>query len=106
MIARLWSARTTPAQAPAYLAHFTQNVLPSVRKVRGFFGATVFTRDLQGNVEVLVTTFWESLQAIEAFAGLHREATVVAPEAAAMLTDYDRRVRHYEVAQAHKLNFG
>jgi hypothetical protein len=51
-------------------------------------------------VEIVVTTYWQSLAAIDAFAGPDREFAVVAAEAAALLTDYDRRVRHYEVAQS------
>jgi heme-degrading monooxygenase HmoA len=52
-----------------------------------------------------VTTVWQSLQAIDAFAGSDRETAVVASDAAALLTDYDRRVRHYEVAQMDGLTF-
>jgi hypothetical protein len=51
-------------------------------------------------------TIWQSNSAIDAFAGPDREAAVVAPEAAALLTDYDRRVRHFEVAMADNLSFG
>ena len=51
-------------------------------------------------------TVWQSNPAIEAFAGPDREAAVVAPEAAALLTDYDRRVRHFEVATTDNLSFG
>ena len=98
MIARLWSARTTPALAPSYLGHFRGQVQPELRKVNGFVGATVLTRPVPDGVEILVTTFWQSLQAIDAFASRDREAAVVASEAAALLTDYDRRVRHYELA--------
>ncbi len=105
MIARLWSARTTFAQSQTYLAHFSEVVLPALRKFFGYAGATVFVRDLQRDTEVLVTTFWESFQAIDAFAGPDREAAVVAPEAAALLIDFDRRVRHYQVAQSHGVTF-
>jgi heme-degrading monooxygenase HmoA len=45
-----------------------------------------------------VTTYWQSFAAIDAFAGSDRESAVVADEAAALLTDFDHRVRHYEVA--------
>jgi heme-degrading monooxygenase HmoA len=98
MIARLWSARTRRALAPSYLNHFRRNVQRELRKVDGFAGATVLTRPLPKGVEILVTTFWRSLQAIDAFAGPDREVAVVAPEAAALLTNYDRRVRHYDLA--------
>lgn len=100
MIARLWSARTTPSLSPSYLRHFRQNVRPELRKVPGFAGATVVTRTVPAGVEILVTTFWQSPEAIDAFAGPDREAAVVAPEAEAFLTDFDRCVHHYELAIA------
>jgi len=67
--------------------------------------SSVLIRSHGEAVEILVTTVWQSLEAIEAFAGTDREAAVVASEAAALLTDYDRRVRHYEVAQMDGLSF-
>ena len=97
MIARLWSARTTPAPSHSYLQHFEQAVQPQLQSVAGFLGATVYTRPVSATVEILVTTYWHSLASIEAFAGVDREAAVVAAEAAALLTDFDKRVRHYEV---------
>jgi heme-degrading monooxygenase HmoA len=100
MIARLWSARTTPALSDSYLQHFAEAVLPELGRIPGFLGATVSSRPAPGSVEILVTTYWASFVAIDAFAGSDREAAVVAAEAAALLTDYDKRVRHYEVAIA------
>ncbi len=100
MIARLWSARTTPERSASYLDYFRQNVQPELRKVHGFAGATVLTRSTPAATEILVTTYWQSSEAIDAFASPDREAAVVAPEAAALLTDFDRRVRHYELAVA------
>ena len=97
-ILRRWSARTTKAQLPQYLEHFSKNVLPELRRVPGYLGASVSTRNLEGEVEVLVETTWRSLESIRAFAGPDLEAAVVAPEAAAMLTSFDRRVRHSEIA--------
>jgi heme-degrading monooxygenase HmoA len=105
MIARLWSARTTTGQSTRYLEHFWQSVVPSLRTFDGYVGSNVLVRSQGDAVEILVTTVWQSLQAIDAFAGSDRETAVVASEAAAMLTDYDRRVRHYEVAQMDGLSF-
>ena len=103
MIARFWSARTTPALSGVYLNHFSHIVKPQLRQLDGFLGATVCTRSLQDCAEILVTTFWESFNAIEAFAGPDRESAVVAPEAAFFLTDYDRRVRHFEIGLTDSL---
>ena len=100
MIARLWTAHTTPALSDSYLRHFERAVHPALRKLAGFLGAAVAVRPSPGSVEILVTTYWQSFDAIEAFVGSDRDAAVIAPEAAALLTDYDKRVRHYELAQA------
>jgi hypothetical protein len=40
---------------------------------------------------------WESMDAIRAFAGPRPDVAVVEPEARAVLSRYDREVRHYEV---------
>src|SRR5690348_6593609 len=39
-IVRHWSARTTEAQLPKYLEHFSANVLPKLCSVPGFLGAS------------------------------------------------------------------
>jgi heme-degrading monooxygenase HmoA len=98
MIARLWSARATPENWPAYQRHFTENVIPELRAVKGYVSASLLTRRSAAELEILVITLWRSFEAIDAFAGPDREAAVVAPNAAALLTNFDRRVRHYEVA--------
>ena len=97
MIARVWSAQTTAAQAPAYAAHLSSHVLPALGKLDGYAGATLFERSVPDGVEVVVTTFWRSVDSIRAFAGADFEEAVVAEEAASLLTRFDRRVRHYEV---------
>ena len=105
MIARLWSARTTKANSIKYLEHFWQAVVPTLRKVDGYLAATVLLRSHEDLVEILVTTTWKSLDAVDAFAGPERGQAVVASEAAAFLSDYDRHVRHYEVAQVDGISF-
>jgi heme-degrading monooxygenase HmoA len=98
VIARVWSAQTTPAQAPDYLEHLRDRVLPRVKTVDGYAGAMLLERATPGAVEILVITFWRSVDAVRGFAGDDLEGAVVADEAAALLTQFDRRVRHYEVA--------
>ena len=100
MIARLWSAQTAPSLCDAYLHHFEQIVRPQLHSLHGFLGVTVCTRPLPGAVEIVVTTYWKSFAAIDSFAGTKRDAAVVAAEAAALLTDFDKHVRHYDVTLA------
>ena len=98
MIARVWSAETTPTWAPAYAEHLRRRVLPAVRSVEGYAGAMLLERATPGGVEIQVITFWRSADSLRAFAGADPEEAVVAAEAVVLLTRFDRRVRHYEVA--------
>ena len=102
-ILRRWSARTTEAQLPKYLEHFSKNVVPELRGVSGYLGATVSTRLLEREIEIVVETNWRSLESIRNFAGHDLEAAVVAPEAAALLTSFDGRVRHSEIVLSDRV---
>ena len=101
-ILRRWSARTTKAQLPKYLEHFSKNVLPELRRVPGYLGAMVSVGRLDGEIEIVVETTWRSLESIRNFTGPDLEAAVVADEAAALLTSFDRRVRHCEIVAADR----
>jgi uncharacterized protein YciI/heme-degrading monooxygenase HmoA len=102
-ILRWWSARATEAQLPKYLEHFSKNVLRELRRAPGYLGAIVSRRRLETEVEIVVETTWHSLESIHHFAGPDLEAAVVADEAAALLTNFDRRVRHFEIAISDRL---
>lgn len=98
MIARVWSARTTSAQAPTYLEHLKTQVLPALRAVNGFSGVMLLERATPAAVEIVVITYWRSFDSIRGFAGSDLEKAVVADEAATLLSQFDERVRNYEVA--------
>ena len=100
MIARLWSARATPEDWPAYERHFTDNVIPELRAQKGYVASNLLKRLAGAEIEITVISFWRSLEEIDSFAGADREAAVVAPQAAAFLASYDRNVLHYELAFA------
>jgi heme-degrading monooxygenase HmoA len=97
MIARVWTARAAEANAAAHREHFAQQVLPAVRTIAGYAGATLLTRATDDTIEITVITRWHSLEAIRAFAGDDIESAVVADAAVSLLDAWDRRVRHYEV---------
>jgi heme-degrading monooxygenase HmoA len=98
MVERVWSARTTRNGATAYREYFQRVVLPELAAVAGYRGVRLLQRETGGDaIEVVVVTEWESLAVIRGFAGDDIERAVVHDEAAALFTDYDRTVRHYEV---------
>ena len=103
MIARVWTARTTRAQAPAYAEYLRSHVFAGLRNIDGFEDGLLLERETAGEIDLQVITFWRSLDAIRAFAGADLETAVVTDRAAALLTDFDRRVRHYEVVQRERV---
>jgi heme-degrading monooxygenase HmoA len=107
VIARIWTARTTRAKAPLYADYLRTHVFAGLREIEGYEDAMLLQRpstalgagDVAEDVEVQVITFWRSLDAIRAFAGADTDAAVVTEQAAALLTGFDRRVRHFEIVQ-------
>jgi heme-degrading monooxygenase HmoA len=99
MIIREWRGRARPDQADAYPAHFRDSVLPELRNIPGFVGASLSRRDEAERIEYVVLTRWRSFDAIRAFAGNDVERAIVEPGAAAALTDFDDFVRHYEIVE-------
>lgn len=97
-ILRRWSARTTEGQLPKYLEYFSKKVVPELHNVTGYLGVNVCLSRLDREVEIVVETTWRSLESVRAFAGSDLEAAVVSEEAAALLTSFDRRARHCEIA--------
>lgn len=97
-IVRLWSARTGEHQVQPYLDHLQATVIPQIRGLKGYVGATALTRVTDSGVEILVATLWQSFDAIQQFAGPDVECAVVTEDAAALLKEFDRRVRHFQMA--------
>jgi heme-degrading monooxygenase HmoA len=97
MIERVWTARATRENAVKYADYFRRVVLPELAATSGFRGARLLERERDGGIEIVVVTRWHSLDAIRTFAGDELDRAVVHDEAAALLTDFDRKVAHYGV---------
>jgi heme-degrading monooxygenase HmoA len=97
MIARMWNGSTRQADADQYITHLRRHVIPQLASIDGYRGIQVLRRHQEDTTEFVVMTLWESMEAIRGFTGPDTDAAVVAPEAQALLSKYDRRVAHYEV---------
>jgi heme-degrading monooxygenase HmoA len=101
MIGRLWSGRTEPANADDYEAFLRDDLLPSVAELEGAQGAYVLRREtLDGAVEFVTLTLFDSIAAVRAFAGEDEDLAVIEPRAEELLAEYDPQVRHFEVVVA------
>jgi heme-degrading monooxygenase HmoA len=98
MIMRMWKARATATRAEDYVQHATKVVFPKVSAIKGHCGAYVLRRQTEADVELIVLTLWDSMEAIRRFAGPEPNKAVIEPEARAALASFDEYVTHFEVA--------
>jgi heme-degrading monooxygenase HmoA len=86
-----------PNRAQDYVKHLRSETFPVLQKIPGFVNASILSRPFGAGIEFVIVTSWDSMDAIAKFAGSDPEAAVVPAKAAAMMIEYDRRVRHFEV---------
>lgn len=97
MIVRTWRGRTTPDRADDYRRHFASDVLANLAAIPGHRGALLLRRPVEGEVEYLAVTLWDSLETIRAFAGDDIEAAHIEPAGLAALSAHDSFARNYEL---------
>jgi heme-degrading monooxygenase HmoA len=98
MIARVWHGWTVRHNADAYEALLRSKILPGIRRVPGCRGAHLLRRDAGAEeVEFVTITWFDSFDAVRAFAGSDYTTAVVLPEARALLSRFDRTSAHYEL---------
>jgi heme-degrading monooxygenase HmoA len=97
MIVRTWHGTAPLATAAAYHRHFTTNVAPHLKHLVGHQGAYLLRREVDGQVEFVALTLWDSIEAISRFAGSDPTVAIVEPEGRAALSACDEVARHYEV---------
>ena len=102
MIARTWYGWTTPENGDAYEALLKGEIFPGIvgRKIAGFRRIELFRAPAGDEVEFVTVMWFDSLDAVKAFAGADHETAVVPPKARAVLKRFDARSRHYEVREA------
>jgi len=97
MIARHWRGWTRMENADAYEALLKSKVLPGLKKIEGYRGGYIFRSDETEEAEFVVVNFFESVAAVERFAGPNYAVPVIEPEAKALLSRVEPIAKHYEV---------
>lgn len=95
MIARMWRGLTKPGMADAYAKQLYDTLQPELRSIAGFRDVQLLRRDMPDGAEIVVLTYWDSMEAIRAFAGEDAEKAVVAEEARPLFREYDATVKHF-----------
>jgi heme-degrading monooxygenase HmoA len=98
MIARVWHGWTSAPNADAYERLLKKKILPGIHRVDGYRGSYLLRRPRGDETEFVTITFFESLDAVRDFAGSDYELAVVPREAQELLTRFDARSAHYDIA--------
>ncbi|HEX7314018.1 MAG TPA: antibiotic biosynthesis monooxygenase family protein [Pyrinomonadaceae bacterium] len=96
VVAREWKGRVAPARADEYHSYLLGGVA-KLRSVPGSLGVQVMRREEAGAVEFTVISYWESREAIKAYAGQDIEKPHHLPKDREMLLELPTRVLHYDV---------
>ena len=97
MISRQWRGLAKSSHADRYVEHLRAETFPALQEIPGFVSAAILRRNVPNGVEFLIVTTWESIDAIQGFAGTDVETAVVPPKVQEMMVEYDNRVRHYQI---------
>ena len=97
MIARHWRGWTKLEDADAYEDLLKRKVLPGLKGIDGYQGGYIFRRSCYEEVEFVVVNFFDSIAAVERFAGPNYTIPVFEPEAKALLSRAESEAAHYEV---------
>jgi hypothetical protein len=98
MVTRIWHGWTTPENAPVYEQLLLTEIFPGIagRSVASYRGISLCRRTAGDEVEFVTTTWFDSLDAVRAFAGENYEVAVVPAKARAVLKRFDAKSAHYE----------
>ena len=104
MIARIWHGWTRPENADAYETLLKTEIFPGIgaKNVKGYRGIELLRRPLGDEVEFVTVMWFDSLEAVKAFAGEDHETAYVPAKARAVLARFDERSQHYEVRDSRE----
>ncbi len=97
MIVRIWHGVTAAAMADEYHEYLEQTGLSDYRATEGSRGVYLLRRIEGDEAHFLTVSFWESMRAVEGFAGPDPETARYYPEDERFLMGFEPTVRHYEV---------
>ena len=102
MIGRIWHGWTTLENADKYEKLLKEEIFPGIaaKNVPGYKEIQLFRRPIDNNeVEFLTIMWFESWEAVKAFAGEDYQHAYVPPKARKVLARFDERSQHYEIKE-------
>ena len=100
MIARIWHGMTRARDYDAYWAFLHRRAIPDYRQTPGNRGVRLFRRLDGDRGHFLTLSYWDSLEAVRAFAGDEIDRAKYYPEDREYLLEFEPTVQHYEATDA------
>jgi heme-degrading monooxygenase HmoA len=97
VIVRIWHGVTATAKADEYIAYLNETGVSDYQATEGNQGVYVLGRIEDERTHFLTVSFWESIEAVERFAGADPEKARYYPEDEEFLLECEPTVEHYEV---------
>ncbi|MHA2003162.1 MAG: antibiotic biosynthesis monooxygenase [Candidatus Thorarchaeota archaeon] len=99
MISRVWHGWTNHENADAYEELLRKEIFSNIEKqsISGYHGIHLLRRDVDDGVEFVTIMWFDTLEAVQSFAGEEYELAVVPPEARQLLSRFDDLSAHYQV---------
>ena len=99
MVVRTWRGATRVADADAYAEYIDTTGIAALAGTPGNLGVQMWQRVEGDRAEFVVVSWWESREAIVAFAGEPIERAVFYPEDDRYLVERGETVVHYDVVR-------
>ena len=102
MISRIWHGWTSRENADAYEKLLRTEIFHGIakRSIQGYRGIHLLRRDVDDGVEFVTIMWFDSLDAVRAFACDDHEVAMVPPKARQLLSRFDGRSAHYDVVES------
>jgi len=102
MISRIWHGWTSRENADAYEHLLRTEIFTGIaqQQIQGYRGIHLLRRDVEDGVEFVTIMWFDSLEAVKAFAGEDYTVAVVPPKARQLLSRFDSHSAHYHVIES------
>lgn len=97
VVARMWHGRTRTSIADEYYAYLKAEGIDKIEAIPGNLGAQILRRTDGATTEFTVISYWESREAIKAFAGNDIEKTHFLAKDPQYLLELEPKVKHFDV---------
>jgi heme-degrading monooxygenase HmoA len=97
VVARMWHGRTKTSRADEYYLYLKAEGIDKIEAIPGNVGAQILRRTDGTVTEFTVISYWESREAIKAFAGDDIEKTHFLAKDPEYLLELEPKVKHFDV---------